>query len=137
MTDPFLGVWQMQPEYNDYQFGEPPAEGTYTIEQNSGGYTITMTWVTSDGKDMQTAYHGSPDDIIYPTGLEVGPDGMSMTRADERTLDSRAFIGEVEVAYATRILSEDGNTMTVKQSGKTPDGDDFTNISVYVRQSTG
>ena len=81
------------------------------------------------------SYDAIPDGNYYPTDPVTGVDTMSMTRVDNHTLDSDARKDGIVVAYATRILSADNNTMTVKQSGKTPDGQEFTNTSVYIRES--
>ena len=135
MQDDFLGTWQMLPDQNDYQLGDPPQQGLYTIEADGDGYKITMQWVTADNEEKQASYNSIPDGKRYPTDPATGVDSMSMTRVDEKTLDSDAMKDGVVVAYATRILSDDGSTMTVKQSGKTPDGQDFTNTSVYIRQT--
>jgi hypothetical protein len=31
IVDPFVGVWEMDTEKNDYQLGEPPQSAQYTI----------------------------------------------------------------------------------------------------------
>ncbi|MCB9449981.1 MAG: hypothetical protein H6672_00990 [Anaerolineaceae bacterium] len=94
-----------------------------------------MKWRTAAGQDMEMAYDSIPDGQLYPTDPATGVDSMSMTRVSDRQLDSDARKGDVVVAYATRILSDDGDQMTVKQSGKTPEGHEFTNTSLYVRRA--
>jgi len=131
MTDAFLGTWQLDPDGNNYQLGDPPQSGLYIIETKDNGYLVTMKW-TTNGDEKQMAYEGIPDGKQYETPA-TGIDAMSMTRVDDKTLDSSAFVGEVRIAYARRVLSENDNTMTVTQSGKTPDGTDFANVSVYHR----
>jgi len=132
MTDAFLGTWQLDPEGNDYQFGDPPQSGLYIIEEKGDGYLVTMKWTTVDGNDMEMDYEGVPDGEQHATPAE-GVDTMSMTRVDAKTLDSSAYVGELRVAYARRELSADNNTMTVTQTGKSPSGDEFANVSVYHR----
>ncbi len=134
MADPFLGTWIMKPELNVYQFGNAPQRGTYKIETDGDGYLVTMSWTTIEGTDLTMSYNGIPDGIDYPTDPETGVDSMSMTRKSDKVLDSAAMKDGKVVAYGTRILSEDGNIMTVKQSGKTPDGQEFVNTSIYVRK---
>jgi len=135
MTDAFLGTWIMQPELNEYEFGTPPQQGSYIIETDGEGYLVTMDWITADDNKMNISYNAIPDGKEYPTDPATGVDTMSMTRISDKVLDSDAKKDGAIVAYATRILSEDENTMTVKQSGKTPDGQKFVNTSVYVRDS--
>ncbi len=132
MTDAFLGTWQLDPEQNNYQLGDPPQSGLYIIETKGDGYLVTMKWTNTTGDDFAMDYEGIPDSKLYPTDAPH-VDTMSMTRVDEKTLDSSAFVGNTHIAHARRELSDDSNTMTVTQSGKTPTGDDFANVSVYKR----
>lgn len=132
-TDPFLGQWELQPDQNHYELGTPPAQGTYIFESQGAGYLVTMKWTTVEGKSMEMTYSGIPDGLWYPVENNPGVDTMSMTRVDAQTLDSEARKGEVSVAHGRRVLSEDAQTMTIVQSGKTPDGQPFANTSVYRR----
>lgn len=135
--DLFLGTWQMQPEQNDYQQGDPPAKGTYTIANNPDGegYLVSMAWTTIDGRDVEMSYTAIPDGIDHPYENPDIADTVSMTRVDENILDSDVKKGGAITAYARRELSSDGQTMTVTQSGPKSDGDWFDNVSVYVRKS--
>lgn len=132
MTDAFLGTWQLDPEQNNYQFGDPPQKGLYIIKIKDEGYLVTMKWTNTAGNDLEMDYEGIPDGVQYPTDAPH-VDTMSMERVDEKTLDSSAFVGDTRIAFGRRELSDDNNTMTVTQSGKTPDGDEFANVSVYHR----
>lgn len=58
---------------------------------------------------------------------------FSLTRVDSRTLDSRAFRDDVEIAYARRVVSEDGDLLAIVQEGSRPDGDRFRNFQLYRR----
>lgn len=130
MKDTFLGTWQLDPEQNKYQLGDPPQSGLYIIKLNGEGYLVTMKWTSHDNQDFEMSYEAIPDGKDYPTDAP-NVDSMSMTRVDDKTLDSSAMVGNTVIAFARRILSEDNNTMTITQSGKTSDGDDFANVSVY------
>ncbi len=132
MKDTFLGTWQLDPEQNNYQSGNPPKTGLYIIQPKDEGYLVTMKWTNQDNQDFEMSYEAIPDGKDYPTDAP-NVDSMSMTRVDEKTLDSSSMSGYTVIAFARRILSEDNNTMTITQSGKTPDGDDFANVSAYKR----
>lgn len=133
-SDPFVGTWELVPAKSDYQFGDPPTRGTYKIERFGTDYRMTMAWTTVHGRNLEMSYEGTPDGVQYPLENSIVADGMSMTRVDELTLDSATFKNIDQIAHARRSLSADKNTMTVTQSGKTPDGDDFANVAVYVRK---
>jgi hypothetical protein len=132
--DPFVGTWILDSAQSLYEFGTPPQSGIYRIEPNQTGYLVTMEWVDAEGKDFRQMYTGVPDGGEYPYGDVSASPSMSMTRVDERTLDSSAFKDGKRIAYGRRVLSEDGKDMTVVQSGTSPEGIEFNNFTVYRKQ---
>jgi hypothetical protein len=116
----------------DYEFGAPPEDAVYIIEADGEGYLMVMSWMTPDGKEMNMSYQTVPDgqehDIDNPAA-----DTLMTERIDPRTLDSTTRKNGDMIAYARRELSEDYQTMKVIQSGHTPDGDPFSNVSFYRR----
>jgi hypothetical protein len=132
-TDAFVGTWELDAAQNRYQFGDAPQQGLYIIAPNQNGYLVTMQWMNSAGKSFEMSYEATPDGKEYPANAP-GVDNQSMTRVDDKTLDSAAMASGKVIAYARRILSDDGQIMTITQSGKTPGGEEFTNTSVYMRR---
>jgi hypothetical protein len=131
--DPFLGIWQLVSEKSEYEMGDPPIDGTYTIEIQGDGYLVTMQWKTHYGAWSEMSYTSTPDGQDYAYNDPNIADTISMTRIDFHTLDSDAKKGGHVTAYARRILSDDLSTMTVIQSGPHPKGGFFKNLSVYRR----
>lgn len=135
-SDPFVGTWKLEPEQSRYQFGTPPQSGTYRIEPEGSGYRITMDWVDAQGKEFHQSYTATPDGMQHAYENPQVAEFVSMTRFDDRTLDSASFKGGERIVYAVRVLSPDLQTMTVTQSGTTPlGGVQFENRAVYVRQA--
>lgn len=133
MTDSFLGKWQLDPAQNQYEVGTPPQDGLYTIEATATGYLFTIEWTAPDGKPMKVNYTATPDGVHYAYENPAIADSIATTRVNELTLDTETLKGGQVAAFARRLLSNDKNTMTVTQSGKTPDGTAFSNVSVYRR----
>jgi hypothetical protein len=131
--DPFLGIWQLIPEKSVYEKGNPPNDGTYTIEVHGDGYLVTMQWKTFDGTWTEMSYTSTPDGQDHPYGDPNVADTISMTRIDYHTLDSDAKKAGHVTAHARRILSDDLRKMTVIQSGPRSEGGTFKNLSVYRR----
>jgi hypothetical protein len=120
-NDPFIGRWAFNPEKSRYEFGPMPDNAFYTIEPHGEGYRIVMEWDSADGEHHEQAYDGIPDGKEYP--YEGGPvDAVSMTRVDDRTLDSAAKKEGKVISFATRVLSEDRRAMEITMSGALPDG---------------
>jgi hypothetical protein len=130
----FIGTWVLRPEKSRYELGQPPQTGSYTIEEDGDGLTITMDWVAADGKAYHQVYRGIPDGKSYPYDENPAVDAFSMTAVDARTLDTEATKDAQVVSYARRVLSEDGQIMTVTMSGNTPQGTAYTNLAIYERQ---
>jgi hypothetical protein len=129
--DLFLGTWKLKAEGSQYHFGDPPKSGVYTIEAEGDAYLITMEWVSADGSSYNLSYRSIPDGVDYPYENPVIAEAVSMTRIDEYTLDSTSKSGGQIISHARRTLSEDGRTMTVTQSGIGPNGEEYTNLSIY------
>lgn len=129
--DPFLGAWELLPESSEYELGDPPAEGLYTISSDGDRYHFEIAWKTAAGRHFETGFSGIPDGRPYAYEDPQVADALSLTRVDESTLDSESFRGEVRLAHARRVLMEDGRMMRVSQSGQAPDGETFQNISYY------
>ena len=136
MTDAFLGIWALDPAQSQYQFGQPPQSSLYRIAPgaNSSSYMISMSWTDSQEREAYAAYNAMPDGVEYPYENSDVADTISMTRLDERTLDTAIFKNGECIAYSLRQLSDDGDAMRIVQSGFAPDGSRFDNYSVYVRQ---
>lgn len=137
MADPFIGTWELDPAQSDYQLGTPPQTGLYRIAPGADGtgYMISMTWTDAQGRESYAAYTAMPDGVQYAYENTEVADFISMTRLDERTLDSAIYKDGKRIAYSVRVLSEDGQTMMISQTGFAPDGSPFDNRSVYVRQA--
>lgn len=132
--DPFVGTWELQPEQSQYEAGQPPASGLYRIEPQGEGYLVTMQWQTAAGAAKEMHYTSIPDGKDYAYENPEIAEFVSMTRVDEKTLDSATKKGGQMIAHARRELSKDAQAMRVTQSGLLPDGSWFKNISVYKRQ---
>ena len=105
------------------------------MEPENEGVKVTMIWKTAEDQSVVMSYFGIPDGKDYP--YEDNPalaDAMSMTRVDAHTLDSTTKKDGQVILYARRMLSEGGTVMTVTQSGPTPDGGQYSNVSVYNKQ---
>jgi len=129
--DPFLGAWELLPESSEYELGDPPAQGLYTISSDGDRYHFEIAWKTADGQRFESEFSGIPDGRPYAYEDSRVADALSLTRVDESSLDSESFRAGVRLAHARRALMEDGRMMRVTQSGQAPGGETFQNISYY------
>lgn len=127
----FLGKWTLNREKSAYQLGQPPKVGSYNIEAEGKGLKVTMEWTALDDKDYSMVYHSIPDGKQYPYSENPAVDAMMMEQVDALTLDTSAYKDGQVVSYARRQVSEDGRTMTIIMTGKTPSGEDYKNLAIY------
>ncbi|HEU4556878.1 MAG TPA: hypothetical protein VFS20_03475 [Longimicrobium sp.] len=136
--DLFLGSWELIPELSLYEFGPLPASCTYEISEHDERVHVCMRWAMSaDGPESRTEFAGPGDGSRQrlPGSGEPPPEpvSFSLTRVDERTLESRAFRGDHVFAFARRVASTDGELLAIVQEGESPEGSRFRNFQVYRR----
>ena len=57
----FIGTWQLQLELSVYEFGDPPAEGLYTIRAGNDSYQFEIAWKKVANQSFSAAFSGIPD----------------------------------------------------------------------------
>jgi hypothetical protein len=117
--DAFWGIWEMDVAASDYGDRPMPLQATYVIRPNhdTSGYTFDMAWTSGDGQAMTASYDAIPDGERYPFGDPAQGGAIALVRVNAGQLDSYSFAGNAVVAQASRLLSADGNTMTITQWG--------------------
>lgn len=129
----FVAEWILVTEKSQYEVGQPPSQGRYTVCWSGDSLVFTAVWAAADGQSYQSVYSSIPDGNLHPFDSSDVADTISTKVIDELTMDTAVFKGQVMVSYARRTLSEDGKLMTVEQQGFRPDGSAFSNRSVYER----
>lgn len=134
-SDPFVGVWKLNPEKSTLEKGsQPPPPGiTMTYSREGDVVTVAATVPLPDGKERKIVhtetYDGQPHDRY-----EGKPNGETLThrRVDERTVETVWRKDGKPMAITTRTVSPDGRTLTsvVRSPGKS----DPDNVMVYEKQ---
>ena len=130
----YLGSWRLCPELCIYEEGEPPASGLYQIDQVDGDVRIRVNWKTRTGSEHKLEF-GAPANGVRQElpAAAGGPTHLSISHVSDHILDSRAFSGDREIAYARRCASADGKLLSTVQAGYRADGTAFRNFQVYRR----
>ncbi len=134
-NDSFVGTWRLQPELSEYEYGEPPVDSTYIIAAEVDALSFVIKTVDADGNESEERFTTLPDGVIrpLPEGTSNLGNRFALTRMDATTLDSSLLRNEELAQFVRRELTGDGNTMTVEETGSTPDGESYTNKLVYGR----
>ena len=123
VTDLYLGRWTLVPELCLYDEGVPPEHATYEMQRDGSVLRVRICWrPTGQPTDVTAEYTGPETGEVQPTTDIPGISGLSITRVDERTLDSAAWSGTAIVSSARRVASADGELLAVRQSTVREDG---------------
>jgi hypothetical protein len=129
--EPFIGVWELDPDTLDYQHGRPGRRATYTVEPLLDGLRFTLDADDADGNPMHHVYGGklNGEDVPIPHTLLT----LVLRMPDERTIESILKKESQVIDRWTRTVQPEGETMLITQHGVKPDGSPFRNNGIYRR----
>ena len=131
MNDPFPGIWELDPESLDYQFGGPGRRALYTIEAIPGGLQFSLDGNDADGNHLKFTYGGELEGRDQPIpGVDAV---LVLKRLSDNVIESTLKRNGQVVDRWTREILPDGNTMRIIQHVVRPNGDEFKNTSLYRR----
>jgi hypothetical protein len=131
-ADPIVGTWKL--DVAKSKFGDvAPAAGTRVYTVNNGVYKLEQTMTGADGKEMKS-------ESIYSNGKEekqtshaVG-DAVLAKKIDANTWDFDVKKDGKVVGHVHRIVSTDGKTLTVHNTGAKMSGAKTDETLVYEKQ---
>ena len=135
-SDPFIGVWKVNPDKSTYEAGRPPRSFTRSYEDGGGGTVLlTVDSVSAAGASSRVFVVYKRDNKPYPESA-VGARAVRMiaVRAVDNFTEEVAVVGATGDGPNTLMVSRDRKTLTQIMKGTTPDGRPYTNIVVYEKQ---
>ena len=133
-SNPRIGTWKLNVEKSKYSPGPAPQSETMKIEASGEGEKATTEGVNAAGTATRTQYTAQYDGKDYPMTGSQNADTVSLKRIDARTMERTDKKGEKVVATSTRVISEDGKTMTVTTKGTNAQGQASNNVTVWEKQ---
>lgn len=130
----FLGTWILIPESCQYEQGDPPKAGVYTIAERDGRLEFTIDWTAADGGTHHVEFDGVPDGVPVPFAGADLADALSIEAVSARDLRSSAYLNGREHMVAQRQLDDTGTAMRVTQIVRFSDGTHLSNVSIYRKQ---
>ncbi len=136
MNDPRIGTWKLNVAQSKYSPGPAPQSLMLKDEAAGGqGEKTTSDFVNADGTRTTTQYTANFDGKASPlTGSQFGADMVSLKRIDVRTTERTDKKGDKVVQVLTRVVSQDGKTMTVTTKGANAQGQAVNNVGVFEKQ---
>jgi len=137
--DPVLGLWRLNEAECQFSSTVPPVSVVRSYEAGDGGLTrISETRVIPDGGPIQVEYVASYDGKEYPrteTGAgAVSGQTVTLKRIDTHTVERIAYLGGKKLTTERWVISQDGKTRTVTQTGTNPQGQQVNIVMVYEKQ---
>ena len=133
-SNPRLGTWKLNVAKSKYDPGPAPQSVTMKIEAAGEGEKSTTEGVNATGAPTKTEYTAQYDGKDYPMTGSQNADTVALKRIDARTLERTDKKGDKVVATSTRVISEDGKTMTVTVKGTNAKGQAVNNVTVWEKQ---
>jgi hypothetical protein len=134
----YMGTWKLNVAKSTYESAPPPKEGTRIHEDRGGGFVlIIQDGVNSQGTKTHSEYIYKPDGKDYPLAApgQTGVQRIALKAVDAMTVTYQIKVDGRVVMDGKRIVSKDGRTMTLEQTGTNPQGQKVHSIAFYDKQS--
>ena len=130
-----VGTWKLNPSKSNYSPGPAPKSQTLKIEAwGNDGVRYAADGVGPDGKPTHTEFEAKYDGKDYPFIGNPDADRLSYKRIDANTLEVTTTLNGKNTTAVKVVVSGDGKTRTVTQTGTNAQGQALNVSSVYERQ---
>ena len=134
-ADNNVGTWQLNLAKSNYSPGPAPKSQTLKIEAwGDDGVTYAADGVGADGKPTHTEFQAKYDGKDYSFTGNPDADKLSYKRIDANTLEVTTTLKGKNTTAFKVVVSADGKTRTVTQTGTNAQGQALHITSVYERQ---
>lgn len=115
-ADPIVGTWKLNVEKSKFGASSPLKAGTRTYTEKDGLYTLDQKVTTAEGKELSST-------VTYREGKEEKqanePGRTTLAKkTDANTWDFELKRSGKVVGHVHRVVSTDGKTLTVHDSGE-------------------
>ena len=137
--DPQTGHWKIDLARSKYVSAPPPQISEVAITSyGKDGVSIDVNSVNAKGEKMVIQYSAEYDGKPYPR-TEIGPGAIAgqtvtLKRIDAQTVERIVYLDGKPVGTERWVISKDGKTRTVTQSGIDAHGKPINILQIYVKQ---
>jgi hypothetical protein len=131
-ADPIIGTWKLN--VSKSKFGDAPLKaGTRVYTESNGLYTLEQKQTGADGKETSNTatYRDGKEEKQPPGGAG---DATVAKKIDANTWDFELMKDGKVAGHVHRVVSADGKTLTVKNSGVKLSGAKGDETLVYDKQ---
>jgi hypothetical protein len=117
-ADPIVGTWKLNVAKSKFSAGAALTAGTRVYTEVNGLYTLDQKFTGADGKEMSLqAQYRDGKDVKQTTAGAVGTDATLGKKIDANTWDFDLKKDGKVVGHVHRVVSADGKTLTVHNTG--------------------
>jgi hypothetical protein len=131
-VDPVIGSWQLDVAASAFDPGPPPKSEFRLYEAEHEGIKATVVTTYADGRTTTFEYVTSFNDVTSAVTGSGTSDAVRMRKVDTNTAEADLFLGGQVVGQTRRVISTDGQTMTITLKRSAPVA--VSNVTVYRRR---
>jgi hypothetical protein len=132
--DNWVGTWKLNVAASKFVPGPAPKSEILKFEAAKGGIKLTNDEVDGAGKAVKGTYTAKFDGKDVPWKGNPDADTASPKRIDDNSYENTWKKGGKVTITAKVVVSPDGKTLTITQTGKNAKGETVDNTVVLDRQ---
>ena len=134
-ADTNIGTWKLNVAKSTFSPGPAPKSQTIKIEAwGEDGVKFTSDGVDAEGKPTHTEFQAKYDGKFNAYTGTADADMLAYKRIDANTIQATTQLKGKETAVSTAVVSKDGKTRTLTQTGTNAKGQAVKNHLVYEKQ---
>ncbi len=131
-ADPIVGTWTLNTAKSKFTSGGEYKSGTRTYTEANGTYTLEQKLTGADGKEQSMS-------VTYKNGEDNKMSGGALDAIHAKKVNAHTWNFELKkdgktVGHVHRVVSKDGKTLTVHNTGMSPSGKSGDETLVFDRQ---
>ncbi len=133
-ADNWVGTWKLDAAKSTYSPGPAPKSLTLKFEATPAGIKLISDGVDAQGKTTHGAYVSKFDGQDVSWAGNPDADAASPKRINDNSYENIWKKGGKVTVTAKAVVSADGKTLTITQTGTDSQGKTVNNIAVYNKQ---
>jgi hypothetical protein len=134
-ADSNLGTWKLNLAKSKYSPGPAPKSQTLKIEAwGTDGVQYASDGMDQDGKPTHAEFQAKYDGKFVAFKGNPDADMIAYKRIDANTVEATTQWKGTVTGHTRVVVSPDGKTRTLTQTGKNAKGQDMNNLLVYEKQ---
>jgi hypothetical protein len=133
-ADNWIGTWKLNLAKSKYSPGPAPKSLTLKFEATPAGTKLTTEGVDAEGKPTHSSWTSKLDGKDVPYEGNPNADTAAPKKVDDNTYTNPWKKAGKTTMEAKAVVSADGKTLTITQTGKNAKGEAVNNTAVYDKQ---